>query len=167
MKIRTLVLSVLIAAAAAVAAGFVPGGQSKPETYIPGLEGSWEKIKPETELGGYYIKIRFEGDKFYYRLYTYVDYIDGKNPCVKKHGWTEYAFGEFLSDTAKLYLKGNWCDSTYSVKQDSGCFHTGVFEEGYYFKLDSDTLILNRNEANFDDKKQYNHIYDKMTFVRR
>jgi len=165
MKIKTLVLSVLIAAAAA--AGFAPVSRIMEKRFLPGFEGSWEKIKPETELGGYYIKIRFEGDKFYYRLYTYVDYIDGKNPCVKKHGWTEYAFGEYLTDTAKLYLKGNWCDSTYSVKQDSGCFHTGVFEESYYFKLDTDTLILNRNEANFDDKKQYNHIYDKMTFVRR
>ena len=161
MKITILALSVFIAAAAV--GGFSSGSQSEVERYIQGFEGNWEKIKPETELGGYYIKIRFEGDKFYYRLYTYIDYIDGKNPCVKKHGWVEYAYGEYLTDTAK----GNWYDSTYSVKHDSGCFHTGIFEESYYFKLDSDTLILNRNEANFDDKKQYNHIYDKLTFVRR
>ena len=157
MKINILILSVLIAAAAAVA-GFSSGSQSEVERYIQGFEGNWEKIKPETELGGYYIKIRFEGDKFYYRLYTYIDYIDG---------WVEYAYGEYLTDTAKLHFKGNWYDSTYSVKHDSGCFHTGIFEESYYFKLESDTLILNRNEANFDDKKQYNHIYDKLTFVKR
>ncbi len=166
MKFRTLVLSILVAATAAVA-GFAPGGRIAEEKYFTVFEGSWEKIKPETELGGYYIKIRFEGDKFYYRLYTYVDYIDGKDPCVKKHGWTEYAYGDFMTDSAKLLFNGNWYDSTYSVKHDSGCFHTGAFLESYYFKLDSDTLIINKNEANFDDKKQYNHIYDKMTFVRR
>ena len=165
MRISILVLSVFIAAAAV--AGFVQGSQPKEERYMQGLDGTWEKIKPETELGGYYIMIRFENDKFYYRLYTYVDYIDGKNPCVKKHGWTEYAYGEYFTDTAKLHFKGNWYDSTYSVKHDSGCFHKGVFEESYYFKLDCDTLILNKNEANFDDKKHYNHIYDKMIFVRR
>ena len=131
------------------------------------LSGNWEKIKPETELGGYYIKIKFEGDKFYYRLWTYIDYIDGKNPCVKKHGWLEYAYGDYTIETGKLFLKGNWYDSTYTVKHDTGCFNTGIFNESYFYDLKNDSLILNKNEANFDDKKQYNHIYDKLTFVKR
>jgi hypothetical protein len=131
------------------------------------LEGNWEKIKPETELGGYKINIKFKESKFYYTLFTYVDYIDGNDPCVKSHGWREYSLGEYLTDTEKLYFNGNWCDSTFTKKHDSGCFNTGIFKESYYFYLSNDTLILNKNEDNFDDKKQYNHVYDKTTFVKR
>jgi hypothetical protein len=131
------------------------------------LEGNWEKIKPETELGGYYINIKFQKNKFYYTLRTYLDYIDDKDTCIKKHGWIEYSAGEYLTDLEKLYLNGNWYDSTFTKKHDDGCFNKGIFKESYFFKIKNDTLILNKNEANFDDTKEYNHVYDKLTFVKR
>lgn len=133
------------------------------------LHGSWEKIKPDTPLGGYNISIILSEGEFRYKLRTYVDYIDNRDTCRGKHsGWVEFATGNYNLKDGRIYLIGSWTDSTFKNQKNEGCFHLGKFNESYYYMLKgNDTLILNTREAKFDDSIKYNHVYDKMTFIRK
>lgn len=130
------------------------------------LEGTWIKIKPDTPLGGFSFKFTFSGDSFFMRRGVYVDYIDSKDTCRKNRGWVDFSAGKLQIDEGNITLNGLWTDSSYTNEQVFGCTDLGEFKESYYYKLNNDTLMFNKNEAVFDESKKYSHIYDMLVLVR-
>lgn len=130
------------------------------------LEGTWVKIRPDTPLGGYSIKFTFAGDEFFLRRGVYVDFIDPIDTCRKNRGCVDFAAGNCRSEEGKILLSGIWTDSTYKNKQVYGCSDLGEYRESYYYRINNDTLIFNKNEALFDESKKYPHVYDMLVFIR-
>jgi hypothetical protein len=117
-----------------------PNMQGRGESY---LQGEWQQDSTAVQkrLMTYSLyHFKFTCDSFFIKQQTFSKVNYGADTCMNKGRWTEYIRGTYSQHHDTLRLKGAFCNPDYSLKIESGCFRTGVYEE--YFKLNKKTDSL-------------------------
>jgi hypothetical protein len=118
-----------------------------PDMQTPGqawLQGEWQQdsVPMQKQLISYSLyHMKFDCDSFFVTMKTFSKVNYGADSCMSKGNWTEYASGHYeqLHDT--LFLKGNYDNPDFSIKEDPGCLHAGVYKEIFKINSKTDSLI--------------------------
>jgi hypothetical protein len=127
---------------------FNPDMQGKGESY---LQGEWQQdsVKEQKKLTTYSLyRLTFNCDSFYLRINTFSKVNFGNDTCMNSGRWIEYAKGQYAQNHDTLHLKGQFCNADYSIKNETTCFRSGVFEE--YFKVNkkADSVVQFASTSN-------------------
>ena len=120
---------------------FNPPVQGKGEAY---LQGEWEQdsLAGEKQLVTYSAQyFKFDCDSFYITINTVSQINYGADTCMNTGRWTEYIKGPYQQQNDTLHLKGFFCNADKSLKEQNTCFRTGVYEEFFNVKKQSDSLL--------------------------
>ena len=118
-----------------------------PDTQKPGikeLQGEWqqEMTPVQQQLLTYSLyHFKFSCDSFFVSIKTFSKVNYGADSCMKSGKWTEYTRGVYGQRSDTLFLKGQFCNPDYTIKESSGCFRIGVYEEIFKMKRSSDSLL--------------------------
>jgi hypothetical protein len=115
--------------------------QGKGEVY---LQGEWrqDSVPVQQKLTEYSLyDITFSCDSFYMRINSFSKVNNGADTCGGSGHWTEYVKGNYQQSNDTLHLKGQFCNADHSLKEDGGCFRSGIYEEYYKIKKKGDSLI--------------------------
>ncbi|MBS1530031.1 MAG: hypothetical protein JSU01_06970 [Bacteroidetes bacterium] len=115
--------------------------QGKGEAY---LQGEWrqDSVPMQQKLTEYSLyNISFSCDSFFMRISSFSKANNGDSKCTVSGHWTEYVKGNYQQRSDTLRLRGQFCNADYSLKQEGGCFRSGVYEETLMVKKIKDSLI--------------------------
>jgi hypothetical protein len=118
-----------------------PSLQGKGETY---LQGEWrqDSVPMQKKLTEYSLyNISFSCDSFYMQIKNVSKVNNGPDTCTRSGHWTEYIKGAYqqLGDT--VHMRGQFCHANYSLKEEGGCFRSGIYEETFKVTKKSDSLV--------------------------
>ena len=118
-----------------------------PDTQKPGvkeLQGEWQQeVSPvQKQLLTYSLyHFRFSCDSFFVSIKTFSKVNYGADSCMKSGQWTEYTRGVYGQRNDTLFLKGQFCNRDYTIKETAGCFRLGIYEEVFKMKRVTDSLL--------------------------
>jgi hypothetical protein len=120
---------------------FNPNMQTPGQRY---LQGEWrqDSVTKQQQLLNYSLyRLKFSCDSFFVTINSFSKVNNGPDSCMISGHWTEYCRGTYEQKHDTLHLKGQFCNADFSVKDDTGCFRSGDYEE--YFKVvqKSDSLV--------------------------
>jgi hypothetical protein len=118
-----------------------PNMQGKGQAY---LQGEWQQdsVPMQKQLINYSLyHLRFSCDSFFMAIKTFSKVNYGADSCMSAGHWAEYTRGHYEQRNDTLFLKGQFCNADYTVKDDPGCFHIGVYEEFFKVSKKTDSLI--------------------------
>lgn len=121
--------------------GVNPGLQGKGELY---LQGEWQQdsIPKAKQLLDYSIyHLRFSCDSFFVQINSFSKVNTGADTCMNSGHWSEYIRGSYQQKNDTLHLRGQFCNADYSLKQEGGCFRSGIYEEFFKISKKTDSLI--------------------------
>src|ERR1700710_349067 len=111
--------------------------QGKGQVY---LQGEWQQdaIPNEKQLLDYSIyHFKFSCDSFFVQINSFSKVNNGADTCMNSGHWSEYVRGSYQQHSDTLHLRGQFCNADYSLKQEGGCFRSGIYEE--FFKISKKT----------------------------
>src|ERR1700760_4823594 len=97
-----------------------------PNMQTPGqawLQGEWQQdsVPAQKQLISYSLHhIRFDCDSFFMTIRSFSKVNYGADSCMRNGQWAEYASGHYEQRHDTLYLKGNYDNPDFSIKQDAG-----------------------------------------------
>jgi len=118
-----------------------------PDTQKPGvkeLQGEWQQeVSPvQKQLLTYSLyHFRFSCDSFFVSIKTFSKVNYGADSCMKNGQWTEYTRGVYGQRNDTLFLKGQFCNPDYTIKDNPNCFRIGNYEEVFKIKRVKDSLL--------------------------
>jgi hypothetical protein len=118
-----------------------------PDTQKPGeaaLQGEWQQdsVPMQKQLLTYSLyHFRFSCDSFFVSIKTFSKVNYGTDSCMKTGHWVEYTRGNYGRRNDTLFLKGQFCNPDYSIKETANCFRIGVYEEIFKINKISDSTI--------------------------
>jgi hypothetical protein len=115
--------------------------QGKGEVY---LQGEWQQdpIPKEKLLLEYSIyHFKFSCDSFFVQINSFSKVNNGPDTCMRSGHWTEYARGSYQQRNDTLHLRGQFSNADLSLKQEGGCFRSGIYEELFKISKKTDSLI--------------------------
>jgi hypothetical protein len=115
--------------------------QGKGEVY---LQGEWRQdtVPAEKKLVDYSLyDLRFSCDSVFLEINSFSKVNNGVDSCTKSGHWTEYVKGGYEQRHDTLHVRGVFCNKDLSVKEEGGCFRSGVYEEFFKVKAKGDSLI--------------------------
>lgn len=118
-----------------------------PDTQKPGvkgLQGEWQQLSNpvQQQLITYSLyHFRFSCDSFFVSIKTFSKVNYGADSCMKNGQWTEYTRGVYAQRNDTLFLKGQFCNPDYTIKETPGCFRMGVYEEVFKTHKVKDSLL--------------------------
>jgi len=118
-----------------------------PDTQTPGvkeMQGEWQQdaTPVQKQLITYSLyHFRFSCDSFFISIKTVSKVNYGADSCMKSGQWTEYTRGVYAQRNDTLFLKGQFCNPDYSIKETAGCFRMGVYEEVFKTHKVKDSLL--------------------------
>lgn len=118
-----------------------------PNTQTPGesyLQGEWQQdsVPAQKQLVNYSLyHFKFTCDSFFVSIKTFSKVNYGADSCMKTGRWTEYTRGHYVQRNDTLFLKGQFCNPDYTIKEDAGCFRIGVYEEFFKVTKKTDSLV--------------------------
>ena len=118
-----------------------PNMQTPGQSY---LQGVWQQdsVPMQNKLINYSLyHFRFSCDSFFVAIKTFSKVNYGADSCMKTGHWTEYTRGHYEQRHDTLFLKGQFCNPDYTIKDDPGCFRIGVYEEFFKITQKTDSLI--------------------------
>ena len=118
-----------------------PNMQGNGEVY---LQGEWQQdaIPNQKQLLEYSIyHFRFSCDSFFVRINSFSKVNNGADTCMNSGHWSEYVKGTYKQQNDTLLMKGQFCNADYSLKQEGGCFRSGIYEESFKISKKTDSLI--------------------------
>jgi hypothetical protein len=125
-----------------------------PDTQTPGvkeLQGEWQQLATpvQKQLMTYSLyHFRFSCDSFFVSIKTYSKVNYNADSCMKTGQWTEYTRGVYAQRNDTLFLKGQFCNPDYTIKETAGCFRMGVYEEVFKtYKVKDSLLRLSSTSA--------------------
>src|ERR1700748_954308 len=130
-----------------IMAFFISSCSMNPDTQKPGeaaLQGEWQQdtVPMQKQLLTYSLyHFRFSCDSFFVSIKTFSKVNYGTDTCMKSGHWVEYTRGNYGKKNDTLYLKGQFCNPDYSIKEDAGCFRIGVYEEIFKINKITDSTI--------------------------
>jgi hypothetical protein len=122
--------------------------QGKGEVY---LQGEWQQypVPKEKQLLEYSIyHFRFSCDSFFVQINTFSKVNNGADTCMNSGRWSEYVRGSYQQRNDTLHLRGQFCNADYSLKQEGGCFRSGIYEEFFKISKKSDSLLQFSSTSN-------------------
>ena len=131
-------------------AGCTPNAnlQGKGEVY---LQGEWQQdpIPKEKLLLQYSTyHLRFSCDSFFVQINSVSKVNTGADTCMRSGHWAEYARGSYQQKNDTLHLRGQFCTPDYSLKQEGGCFRSGIYEEFFKISKKTDSVIQFSSTSN-------------------
>lgn len=124
-----------------VGCGVNPNLQGKGEVF---LQGEWQQdsIPMQKKLLEYSLyHLKFSCDSFYIHINSFSKVNNGADTCMNSGHWAEYIKGAYQRSNDTLHLKGQFCNSDFSLKDEGGCFRSGVYEDLFKVSQKSDSLI--------------------------
>jgi hypothetical protein len=118
-----------------------PNTQTAGQAY---LQGEWQQdsVPMQKSLLNYSLyHFKFTCDSFFVSIKSFSKVNYGADSCMKAGHWTEYTRGHYEQRNDTLFLKGQFCNPDYTIKEDPGCFRIGVYEEFFKVKKKTDSLI--------------------------
>ncbi len=118
-----------------------PNLQGKGEVY---LQGEWRQDSvPKQKLLLQYslYHLKFSCDSFFMQISSISKVNNGADTCMNSGHWAEYAKGTYQQRNDTLHLKGQFCNADYSLKNEGGCFRSGVYEDFFKVGKKTDSLI--------------------------
>ena len=118
-----------------------PNLQGKGEVY---LQGEWQQdsVPKEKQLLQYSIyRFKFSCDSFFMQINSFSKVNNGADTCIGSGHWTEYVRGSYQQMSDTLHMRGQFCNADYSLKQEGGCFRSGIYEELFLVSKKTDSLI--------------------------
>jgi len=115
--------------------------QGKGEAY---LQGEWrqDSVPMQKKLTEYSLyNISFSCDSFYMQINSFSKVNNGDSKCTASGHWTEYVKGGYQQHGDTLHMRGQFCNANYSLKDEGGCFRSGIYEETFTVKKNNDSLI--------------------------
>jgi len=131
----------LLLALSLSACSFNPGLQGKGEAY---LQGEWrqDSVPMQQKLTEYsHYNISFSCDSFYMQIKSFSKVNNGADSCTASGHWTEYVKGSYLQRNDTLHMRGQFCHANYSLKEEGGCFRSGIYEESFKVIKKGDSLV--------------------------
>jgi hypothetical protein len=120
---------------------FNPNVQGKGEVY---LQGEWQQdsIPNQKQLLEYSLyHLKFNCDSFYFQINSFSKVNNSADTCMHSGHWSEYLKGTYRQRNDTLFIKGQFCNPDYSLKENPGCLHIGVYEEAFKVKKQTDSVI--------------------------
>lgn len=136
-----LAFAFLLIAFCLVSCSFNANLQGKGEAY---LQGEWRQdfVPMQKKLTEYSLyNISFSCDSFYMQIKSFSKVDNGSDKCTASGHWTEYIKGAYQQHGDTLHMRGQFCNANYSLKQEGGCFRSGIYEETFMVKKNSDSLV--------------------------
>jgi hypothetical protein len=127
---------------------FNPNVQGKGEVY---LQGEWQQdsIPNQKRLLEYSLHhLRFSCDSFYIQVNSFSKVNNGPDTCTHSGHWSEYIKGTYRQRNDTLFIKGQFCNADYSLKEDAGCLRIGMYEEAFKVKKQTDSTIRFASTSN-------------------
>jgi len=118
-----------------------PDMQGAGEGYV---QGEWQQdtVKAQQRLINYSLyHFRFSCDSFFVSIKTFSKVNYGADSCMKTGHWTEYTRGHYVQRNDTLFLKGQFCNADFSIKETPDCFRIGVYKEIFKVTKKTDSLI--------------------------
>jgi hypothetical protein len=118
-----------------------PNFQGKGEVY---LQGEWQQdpIPDQKQLVEYSIyHFKFSCDSFFVQIQSFSKVNNGPDTCMRSGHWSEYVRGSYQQRNDTLHLRGQFCNANYSLKQEGGCFRSGIYEDLFKISKKTDSLI--------------------------
>jgi hypothetical protein len=120
-----------------------PNKQTAGQTY---LQGEWQQdtIPAQKKLLTYSLyHFRFSCDSFFVAIRSFSKVNYGTDTCMNSGRWTEYTRGQYGQRNDTLFLKGQFCNADYTIKEaeNAGCFRIGVYEEIFKITKKTGSLI--------------------------
>ena len=118
-----------------------------PDTQKPGvkeLQGEWQQdaAPVQKQLLTYSLyHFKFSCDSFFVSIKTFSKVNYGADSCMKGGQWTEYTRGVYGQRNDTLFLKGQFCNPDYTIKETAGCFRLGIYEEVFKMNKVTDSLL--------------------------
>jgi predicted small secreted protein len=125
-----------------------PSLQGKGEDY---LQGEWmqDSIAMQNKLLNYSLyEFKFSCDSVYGTIRSFSKVNNGYDTCMNAGKWTEYFRGTYQETNDTLRIKGNFCNSDFSLKGPEGCFRSGVYQDVFKVTRKSDSLVVFSGVAN-------------------
>ena len=108
------------------------------------LQGQWQQ-QPDSvnkQLISYTLyNFKFSCDSFYVVMKSFTKVNNGPDNCMSSGRYTEYAKGKYEQHQDTVVMKGFFCNADYSLKDVGGCFRSGVYEDYFKTKVQSDSVI--------------------------
>jgi len=118
-----------------------------PNMQTPGqayLQGEWQQdsVPMQKQLISYSLyHIRFDCDSFFMTIKTFSKANYSADSCMANGRWTEYTRGHYEQRHDTLFLKGDYANADFTIKEDPGCLHAGVYKEIFKVNKKTDSLI--------------------------
>jgi hypothetical protein len=118
-----------------------PGLQGKGENYI---QGQWQQdstaVQQKLVTASRY-RMKFDCDSFYISISNYSKVNYGSDTCMHTGRWTEYIRGTYAQKNDTLFLKGQFCNANFTIKNNPDCLRIGTYEEFFKVSEKNDSLI--------------------------
>jgi hypothetical protein len=108
------------------------------------LQGEWQQdsVPMQKQLITYSLyHIKFDCDSFFVTIKTFSKVNYSPDSCTRSGKWTEYASGHYEQRHDTLFLKGNYDNPDFSIKEEVGCLHAGVYKDIFTISHKTDSLI--------------------------
>ncbi len=126
---------------------FICSCSMNPDTQKSGvkeLQGEWQQdsVPMQKKLLTYSLyHLRFSCDSFFVAIKTVSKVNYGTDSCMRNGQWTEYTRGNYGQRNDTLLLKGQFCNADYTIKDNTGCFRSGNYEEEFKITKLTDSVI--------------------------
>jgi len=131
----------LLSAFSLASCSFNANLQGKGEAY---LQGEWrqDSVPMQQKLTEYSLyNISFSCDSFFMQINTFSKANNGNSNCMASGHWTEYVKGSYLQRGDTVHIRGQFCNANYGLKQEGGCFRSGIYQETFIAKKLQDSLV--------------------------
>src|SRR6185312_723413 len=133
--------TLLMALCAFVSCTRNPAFQGKGEVY---LQGEWrqDSVPAEKKLIDYSLyDLKFSCDSVFLQINSFSKVNNGSDSCTRSGHWTEYVKASYEQKHDTLHVRGVFCNKDHSLKDEGGCFRSGVYEEYFKVKSKGDSLM--------------------------
>jgi hypothetical protein len=127
---------------------FNPNVQGKGDVY---LQGEWQQdsVPNQKRLLEYSLHhLKFSCDSFYIQINSFSKVNNSADTCLHSDHWSEYIKGTYRQRNDTLFIKGQFCNPDYSLKEDPGCLLIGVYEDAFKVKKHADSAIQFASTSN-------------------
>jgi len=127
---------------------FNPNTQGRGEIY---LQGEWKQdsVPNQKQLLEYSLyHLKFSCDSFYIQINSFSKVNNNADTCAHSGNWSEYLKGTYRQRNDTLFIKGQFCNPDYSLKENAGCLRIGVYEEAFKVKKQTDSVVQFASTSN-------------------
>jgi hypothetical protein len=118
-----------------------PNLQGKGETYIQGQWLQDSSALQQKLVTAEQYHMRFDCDSFYVSINSYSKVNYANDSCMRLGKWVEYVKGTYAQKSDTLFLKGQFCNADFSIKNNTDCLRAGTYEEFFKVSKKTDSLI--------------------------